>query len=129
MAKFLKIPLTGVANTPEILVDMDRIMAVRPGEDGNPATNPTTETTILFGSGNAGFNTLQITHTAAANAGDVLAAFNAAIAANPGGVVSTLGSPVATAQVPQQPSISGAQGRNVVTTEQVAVTYTAFLFA
>jgi len=128
MAKFLKIPLTGVANTPEILVDMDRIMAVRPGEDGNPATNPTTETTILFGSGNAGFNTLQITHTPALVGGpSVLESFNAAIAANPGGVVSTLGSPVATAQVPA--AQSGAQGRTVVTTPATYVTYTAFLFA
>ena len=128
MAKFLKIPLSGVANTPEILVATDKIIGIRPGEDGNPATNPTTKTTILFGQG-AGFNTLEITHTAAATAGDVLAAFNAALAANPGGVVSTVGQPVNTAQVPQQPSISGAQGRTVVTTKQVAVTYTAFLFA
>mgnify|MGYP003637831310 CR=1 FL=1 len=58
-----------------------------------------------------------------------LAAFNAALTANPGGVVSTLGSPIATAQVPQQPSIGGAQGRTVVTAQAVFVTYTAVAFS
>ena len=53
------------------------------------------------------------------------AAFNKAIAANPGGVVSTVGSPVSVAQVPQQPSISGVQGRTPITTAQVDVTYTS----
>ena len=133
MAQFLKIPLTGVANTPEILVATDKIIGIRPGEDGNPATNPTTKTTILFGQG-TGFNTLEITHTAALVAGDVLAAFNAALAANPGGIVSTVGQPVETAQVPaaQGPGGSdgkGPGGRTVVTTAQVNVTFTAFLYA
>ena len=80
-----------MANTPEILVATDKIIGIRPGEDGDPTANPTTKTTILFGQG-AGFNTLEITHTASATAGDVLAAFNAALAANPGGVVSLLDS-------------------------------------
>jgi len=132
MAQFLKIPLTGVANTPEILVATDKIIGIRPGEDSNPATNPTTHTTILFGQG-TGFNTLEITHTPALVAGDVLAAFNAALAANPGGIVSTVGQPVETAQVPAA-GVGGADGkgpggRTVVTTAQVNVTFTDFLYA
>ena len=128
MAKFLKIPLTGVANTPEQLISIDQIVSVVPGDTAGPGTNPTT-TTRIFLNAAAAFDTIQITHTAALTAGDVLAAFNAALTANPGGVVSTLGSPVATAQVPQQPSISGAQGRTVVTAQAVFVGYTAIAFS
>ena len=128
MAKFLKIPLTGVANTPEQLISIDQIVSVVPGDTAGPGTNPTT-TTRIFLNAAAAFDTIQITHTAALTAGDVLAAFNAALTANPGGVVSTLGSPIATAQVPQQPSIGGAQGRTVVTAQAVFVTYTAVAFS
>ena len=104
MAKFLKIPLTGVANTPEQLIAIDQVVSVIPGDVAGPGANPTTKTRIL------------------------LNAINAALTANPGGVVSTVGSPVSVAQVPQQPSISGAQGRTVVTTAQVDVTYTSALY-
>jgi|TARA_B110000459_G_scaffold17730_1_gene17206 hypothetical protein len=128
MAKFLKIPLTGVANTPEQLISIDQIVSVVPGDTAGPGGNPTT-TTRIFLNAAAAFDTIQVTHTAALVAGDVLAAFNAALTANPGGVVSTLGSPVATAQVPQQPSISGAQGRTVVTAQAVFVGYTAIAFS
>ncbi len=128
MAKFLKIPLTGVANTPEQLIAIDQVVSVVPGDVAGPGANPTT-TTRIFLNAAAAFDTIQITHTAALVAGDVLAAFNAALTANPGGITSTLGSPVATAQVPQQPSISGAQGRTVVTTAQVGVIYTAVDFS
>ena len=128
MAKFLKIPLTGVANTPEQLISIDQIVSVVPGDTAGPGGNPTT-TTRIFLNAAAAFDTIQITHTAALTAGDVLAAFNAALTANPGGVVSTLGSPIATAQVPQQPSIGGAQGRTVVTAQAVFVGYTAIAFS
>jgi hypothetical protein len=128
MAKFLKIPLTGVANTPEQLIAIDQVVSVIPGAVAGPGNTPTTKTRILLDAA-AAYDVVEITHTAALVAGDVLAAFNAALTANPGGVVSTLGSPVATAQVPQQPSISGAQGRTVVTTAQVGVIYTAVAFS
>ena len=128
MAKFLKIPLTGVANTPEQLIAIDQVVSVIPGDVAGPGANPTTKTRILLNAA-AAFDAVEITHTAALVAGDVLAAFNAALTANPGGITSTLGSPVNTAQVPQQPSISGAQGRTVVTTAEVAVTYTAVAFS
>ncbi len=128
MAKFLKIPLTGVANTPEQLIAIDQVVSVIPGAVAGPGNTPTTKTRILLDAA-AAYDVVEITHTAALVAGDVLAAFNDALTANPGGVVSTLGSPVATAQVPQQPSISGAQGRTVVTTAQVGVIYTAVAFS
>ena len=39
MAKFLKIPLTGVANTPEQLVSIDQIVSVVPGNVAGPGAN------------------------------------------------------------------------------------------
>ena len=124
MAKFIKVPLTGVAGQPEILVDSSSIVSVIPGDVAGPGANPTTKTRILLDAA-AAYDVVEITHTAALVAGDVLAAFNDALTANPGGVVSTVGSPVSVAQVPQQPSISGVQGRTPITTAQVDVTYTS----
>ena len=89
MAKFLKIPLTGVANTPEQLVSIDQIVSVIPGDTAGPGANPTTKTRVLLNAA-AAFDTIEITHSAALTAGDVLKAFNSALTANPGGVVSTL---------------------------------------
>tara|TARA_R100000544_G_C2164859_1_gene29412 strand:+ start:43 stop:423 length:381 start_codon:yes stop_codon:yes gene_type:complete len=126
MAKFLKIPLTGVANTPEQLISIDQVISVVPGDVAGPGNNPTTTTRILLNAA-AAFDVIQITHTPALVAGDVLAAFNAALTANPGGIVSTLGSPVNTAQIPL--AQSGQQGRIAITTAQVAVTYTAVAFS
>ena len=126
MAKFLKIPLTGVANTPEQLVSIDQIVSVVPGDTAGPGTNPTT-TTRIFLNAAAAFDTIQVTHTPALTAGDVLKAFNSALTANPGGVVSTLGSPVQTAQVPL--AQSGGNGRQPIIAAQVNVTYTAIAFS
>ena len=58
-------------------------------------------------------------------ANDVLNAIQAAITANPGGVVSTVGSPVSVAQVPLAQTGSG---RQVITTAQVNATYTSAAF-
>jgi len=126
MAKFLKIPLTGVANTPEQLISIDQVVSVVPGNAAGPGANPTTTTRILLNAA-AAFDVVEITHTAALLAGDVLSAFNAALTANPGGITSTLGSPVQVAQVPL--AQSGAQGRLVITTPQLNVTYTAIAFS
>ena len=126
MAKFLKIPLTGVANTPEQLIAIDQVVSVIPGAVDGPGNTPTTKTRILLDAA-AAYDVVEITHTAALVAGDVLKAFNSALTANPGGVVSTLGSPVQTAQVPL--AQSGGQGRQPITTAQVNVTYTAIAFS
>jgi hypothetical protein len=124
MAKFLKIPLTGVANTPEQLVSIDQIVSVVPGDVAGPGANPTT-TTRIFLNAAAAFDTIQVTHTAALTAGDVLKAFNSALTANPGGIVSTLGAPLNTAQV-VAPATSG---RQLITTQAVHVNYTAIAFS
>jgi len=124
MAKFLKIPLTGVANTPEQLVSIDQIVSVVPGDVAGPGANPTT-TTRIFLNAAAAFDTIQVTHTAALTAGDVLKAFNSALTANPGGIVSTLGSPLNTAQI-VAPALSG---RQLITTQAVHVNYTAIAFS
>ena len=119
MAKFLKVVSTDATN-PEVLIGIDQITHVK-----RDAANPNSEIEIVYGSA-----TCTITFTGGAGvAVDVLKAFNSALVANPGGIVSTVGRPIATAQVPQQPSISGAQGRTVVTTAEVAVTYTAVAFS
>jgi hypothetical protein len=57
----------------------------------------------------------------------VLEAFNAAIAANPGGIISTLGKPIATQQVPAPQS--GQVGRMVVTSAPVFVQYASVAIA
>jgi len=129
MAKFLKVPLTGVANTPYQLVGIDTIVSIRPGDAAAPPANLTTTVSILT-SGIAGRATITVTASAAAaTAGDLLDAFNNAVIANPGGIVSTVVPPVTVAQVPQQPSISGATGRTVITTPQVNATFTAVAVA
>jgi len=56
----------------------------------------------------------------------VLDAIASALTANPGGVVSTVGSPVSVAQVPL--AQGGAQGRQAITTAQVNVTYTSAVY-
>ena len=124
MAKFLKIPLTGVANTPEQLVSIDQIVSVVPGDVAGPGANPTT-TTRIFLNAAAAFDTIQVTHGIALTAGDVLKAFNSALTANPGGVVSTLGAPLQTAQV----VVPTTSGRQLITIQPVHVAYTAIAFS
>jgi len=124
MAKFLKIPLTGVANTPEQLVSIDQIVSVVPGDVAGPGNNPTT-TTRIFLNAAAAFDTIQVTHGIALTAGDVLKAFNSALTANPGGVVSTLGAPLQTAQV----VVPTTSGRQLITVQPVHVAYTAIAFS
>tara|TARA_R110002167_G_scaffold5418_5_gene25355 strand:- start:2330 stop:2704 length:375 start_codon:yes stop_codon:yes gene_type:complete len=124
MAKFLKIPLTGVANTPEQLVSIDQIVSVIPGDTAGPGANPTTKTRVLLNAA-AAFDTIEITHSAALTAGDVLKAFNSALTANPGGIVSTLGAPLNTAQV----VAPAASGRQLITAKAIHVSYTAIAFS
>jgi len=126
MATFLKIPLTGVANTPEQLIAIDQVVSVIPGDVAGPGANPTTKTRILLNAA-AASDVVEVTHTAALVAGDVLAAFNSALTANPGGITSTLGSPIKTAQVPA--AQSGQQGKILITAPATFVTYTAAAFS
>ena len=123
MAKFIKVPLTGVTGQPEILVDSSSIVSVIAGDVAGPGNVPAIKTRILTNSGITGFQTLELTHTAALAPATIVGAINDAIKANPGGIISTVGSPVSVAQNPV--AQSGAQGRTVVVTPAVQVSYSA----
>ncbi len=120
MAKYIKFPLTAAsgATGSDLLINIDDIAYT---------TSPSTTTTAIFLKNSQ--NTTRkwvVTHLAPLVANGVLTAISKAITANPGGVVSTVGSPVSVAQVPA--AQSGQQGKILVTTSQVDVTYTSAAF-
>jgi len=122
MAKFLKVPLTGVANTPYQLVGIDSVVTIEPGDAAG--ANLTTAVTIQTGRA-AGAATITFTaDAAAATAGDLLKAFNDALVANPGGIVSTVTGPVTVAQV-----LDSTDGRQLITTAQVNALFTGVAIA
>ena len=122
MAKFLKVPLTGVANTPYQLVGIDSVVTIEPGDASG--ANLTTAVTIQTGKP-AGAATITFTaDAAAATAGDLLKAFNDALVANPGGIVSTVTGPVTVAQV-----LDSTDGRQLITTAQVNALFTGVAIA
>ena len=116
MAKFLKVVSTDATN-PEVLIGIDQITHVK-----RDASNPNSEIEIVYGAA-----TCTITFTGGAGvAVDVLKAFNSALTANPGGIVSTVGSPLVSAQT----FVGGAiDGRMVIDDAAVYVTYTGVAFA
>ena len=117
MAKYIKFDLTtpGGATGDQLLINIDQITSI--------ATASTTTTDIFFDNIVTATKKWTVTHLAPLAANDVLNAIQAAMTANPGGVVSTVGSPVSVAQVPL--AQSGAQGRQPITTAQVNATYTS----
>ena len=122
MAKFLKVPLSGVANTPYQLVGIDSVVTIEPGDAAG--ANLTTAVTIQTGRA-AGAATITFTaDAAAATAGDLLKAFNDALVANPGGIVSTVTGPVTVAQV-----LDSTDGRQLITTAQVNALFTGVAIA
>ncbi len=116
MAKFLKVVSTDATN-PEVLIGIDQITHVK-----RDVTNPDSEIEIVYGAA-----TCTITFTGGAGvAVDVLKAFNSALTANPGGIVSTVGSPLVSAQT----FVGGAiDGRMLIDNAAVYVTYTDVVFA
>ena len=116
MAKFLKVVSTDATN-PEVLIGIDQITHVK-----RDAANPNSEIEIVYGAA-----TCTITFTGGAGvAVDVLKAFNSALTANPGGIVSTVGSPLVSAQT----FVGGAiDGRMLIDNAAVYVTYTGVAFA
>ena len=120
MAKYIKFDLTtpGGATGDQLLINIDQITSI--------ATASTTTTDIFFDNIVTATKKWTVTHLAPLVANDVLNAIQAAMTANPGGVVSTVGSPVSVAQVPL--AQSGAQGRQPITTAQVNATYTSAAF-
>ena len=122
MAKFLKVSLSGVANTPYQLVGIDSVVTIEPGDAAG--ANLTTAVTIQTGKA-AGAATITFTaDAAAATAGDLLKAFNDALVANPGGIVSTVTGPVTVAQV-----LDSTDGRQLITTAQVNALFTEVAIA
>ena len=86
--------------------------------------NLTTAVTIQTGKP-AGAATITFTaDAAAATAGDLLKAFNDALVANPGGIVSTVTGPVTVAQV-----LDSTDGRQLITTAQVNALFTGVAIA
>jgi len=116
MAKFLKVVSTDATN-PEVLIGIDQITHVK-----RDVANPDSEIEIVYGAA-----TCTITFTGGAGvAVDVLKAFNSALTANPGGIVSTVGSPLVSAQT----FVGGAiDGRMLIDDAAVYVTYTGVVFA
>ena len=122
MAKYIKFNLTAPDATEtgsELLIEVADVLRYI-------TINATTTTIFLKNPLNA-TRSWVITHanTGIAPSG-VLDAIASALTANPGGVVSTVGSPVSVAQVPL--AQSGAQGRQPITTAQVDVSYTSAAF-
>ena len=123
MARFIKFNCTAAALQPEVLIAIDQIAAV--------TTNAAGTITIIQLNVSA-TSAWTITHSVALatlTGNSVVEAIYKAMQSNPGGIVSTVGSPVLVAQAPAVPSISGAQGRTVVTTPATFVTYTQNAYA
>jgi hypothetical protein len=119
MAKYIKFNLTapGATTGSELLINIDQITRI--------ATASTTTTDIFFDNNVTATKKWRVTHLVPLVANDVLNAIQAAMTANPGGVVSTVGSPVSVAQIPLGQTGSG---RQVITTAQVNASYTSAAF-
>ena len=122
MAKFLKI-VSSDATDPEVMIGIDQVTHVAAGDAATPAANPTTNVTVFYSGGSC---TVAFAG-GEANVGDVLKAFNAALVANPGGLVSTVSRPILTQQAPL--AQSGQQGRILITAQPTFVAYTGVTFA
>ena len=116
MAKFIKFNCTAAANQPTVLIAIDQIAAVTTNGAG-------TVTTIQLNT--SATAKWAITHSVALAAGvannSVVEAIYKAMGANPGGIVSTVGSPVL---VLQSPLPQTGSGRQVITTRQSNIVYT-----
>ena len=119
MAKYIKFDLTAPDATEtgsELLIEVADVLRY--------ITSSATTTTVFLKNPLNATRSWVITHadTGIAPSG-VLDAIASALTANPGGVVSTVGSPVSIAQAPL--AQSGLQGRQPITIAQVNVTYTS----
>ena len=116
MAKFIKFNCTAAANQPKVLIAIDQIAAVTTNGAG-------TVTTIQLNT--SATAKWAITHSVALVTGvasnSVVEAIYKAMGANPGGIVSTVGSPVL---VLQSPLPQTGSGRQVITTKQTNIVYT-----
>ena len=121
MAQFLKVE-TLAAGEAEVLIPIDGIAGMLATSDG-------TDTTLVI-SMKAPGATAKYTVVVADPAGGLnamYAAFNKAITANPGGVVSTVVPPLTTAQAPA--AQSGQQGSIKITQQAIFTKFASCTFA
>jgi hypothetical protein len=120
MAKYIKFNLAapGGATGSELLINIDQITRI--------ATASTTTTDIFFDNNVTATKKWRITHTAPLVANALLDSIQAAMTANPGGVVSTVVPSVAQAQAPL--AQSGQQGRIAITAPQIQVVFASAAF-
>ena len=127
MAQFMKIETTDAVNK-EVFIGIGEVTHIKLGDPSNQDTD--TKITIVYGDSSS--CTINFTGESA-NADtplNVLKAFNAALVANPGGQVSTVGKPLVTAQVIKDAAGNVAiDGTMYITTPAVYVTYTGVAFA
>tara|TARA_Y100000114_G_scaffold99920_1_gene93093 strand:+ start:58 stop:435 length:378 start_codon:yes stop_codon:yes gene_type:complete len=125
MAKFLKIESSDATN-PEVFIGIGEVTHVKLGDPSD--ANTTTKITVVYTGG-----TCTVDYTGGGTTGvpqKVLKAFNAALVANPGGQVSTVGKPLVSEQVIQDPAGNAAiDGIMYITTPAVYVTYGTVAFA
>ena len=120
MAKYIKFNLAapGGATGSELLINIDQITRI--------ATGSGTTTDIFFDNNVTATKKWTITHTAPLVANALLDSIQAAMTANPGGVVSTVVPSVAQAQAPL--AQSGQQGRIAITAPQIQVVFASAAF-
>ena len=123
MAQFLKV-ICSTAGQEQTLIPIDQIVSV---VEGTPAGGSTSVVIQLAGP-TAGFPTYTITGPNSADpAGAFVKVFNDAIVANPGGIVSTVGYPLTTAQAPL--AQSGQQGRIPITVQAAHTPFATCVYA
>jgi len=127
MAKFIKFNINtsiiGGNASPITLIPTEHIVGVTEAANG-----PEWNTVITLNSG----NTWTIVSdpplaVSSGGSGTITEAVYDAMTANPGGIVSTVGSPILLAQAPA--AQSGEQGRVVITQKQTQVQYISATFA
>ena len=119
MAKFIKFNINtsilGGDASPITLIPIEHIVGVT-----EAAAGPEWNTVITLNSGNTWtIVSDQPLAVSSGGSGTITEAVYDAITANPGGIVSTVGSPILLAQVPA--AQSGEQGRVVITQKQTQV--------
>ena len=127
MAKFIKFNINtsilGGNASPITLIPIEHIVGIT-----EAAAGPEWTTVITLNSGNTWtIVSDQPLAVSSGGSGTITEAVFAAIAANPGGIVSTVGSPILLAQAPA--AQSGEQGRVVITQKQTQVQYISATFA
>ena len=119
MANFLKVNTTGGSFTLIPIAEIAGITAA--------AAGPNTEVTITLANGTNTYVVSLDDQFWFGGIASTLEAFNNALIANPGGVVSTVVPPLVTAQVPA--AQSGQQGRIVITAQAVYAQFSLVAFA